>query len=174
MDDVALDRRQPAARAAPAGGRDGRWVAWLHATIGWGAVVLAACHDLAAAPVAPVPGRGLPWLATQLAIGMSVIVPGAVMAWSAWRPAQRATGLVATAVLFAVCAWQMLTWHVLFPAVFAALSVVDGIVMSWAVTRHWAPRLLLTAAFAIGGLSLVAASGGVDRSGGRHRAAFVP
>jgi hypothetical protein len=128
----------------------------MHALTGWGAVAMASCHELAVLHVAA--GRGRTWLATELAIGLFVIVPGAVIAWSARRwPRRHVAGLAATTTLLAVSLAQLVHWLAAFPALFAMLATLDGIGLSATMPRSWLTRSLLTLFFVIVAVLLAAA-----------------
>jgi hypothetical protein len=155
MEDVAV-APLPALLPALERGRRIRFAHRVHALTGWGAVAMGICHQLAILGAAR--GRSGTWIGNELAIGLSVILPGAAIAWSARQPARRAaTGLTATAALVVVSLAQLIGWHAAFPAVFATFGIVDGIGSTFALTRRGWARLLLTLLFGIALLVLALA-----------------
>src|SRR5262245_41473666 len=104
-----------------------------HALLGWAALVLATVHELAVISLSRAhPPR---WLLGELVIGLSIQLPAVWMIHSArrppqpafsCRPASSAAVLASAWLLFIVSLVQLIEFHVAFPALFAALAIVDG------------------------------------------------
>ena len=102
----------------------------LHATLGWGAVVLAGIHILAVSNRAEDAFR-------LWTLGLAVLIPGLLVAWSARRlggGALAATGSLALASLV-----ELIAYRATMPAIFVALSVLDAALLSaiGAGRRRW-------------------------------------
>jgi hypothetical protein len=130
----------------------GTLAARVHAAIGCAAVAMGAGHALAVLfRAADHDGW---WWASELAIGLAVVVPGAGMASAAQRPERRRLAIAATALLFAVSFAQLLVWNAAFPLLFAALALVDAAVLAGAGARRGWWGLLVGAGVAAGALLL--------------------
>lgn len=138
-----------------AGGRYRRFARWLHALVGWGAVLMALGHLVTVSLLGR--GRDSRWLALELVIGAAVLVPGWWMVRSA-TTIKRGGGVLsavcATAVLGGVSLWQMVTWRATFPAVFALTAAVDGFALGVLPRRWWGKALVLLAFVALGAVAV--------------------
>jgi hypothetical protein len=118
----------------------------VHATVGAGAVVLAAVHIFSVTMVSENPG-GL-WL-----LGMAVLVPGAFMAAGARTLGGGA--VLATAALAVASMVELFAYRATMPAAFTIAAGVDALLLSLHLgsQRRWAAlgaAVLLCAVVAVG------------------------
>jgi hypothetical protein len=101
---------------------------FFHALVGWSALAAATIHQIAVVSVAH--NHALDWLGHALIIGLSVQLAGvAVIASAARLPARDGAALMSALALALVCAWQLVVWEALFPALFLLLATIDGLLL---------------------------------------------